>query len=177
MKIQHTLCLLLLMSALSCVRPQERLQKEIETAAAALDSTAGTTPSQERVDALVQLCIAYADQYKDDTLAPVYLFKAGELSIASGQFDKALELFGRVQRYPNNNKVAEALFLQGFVSENHLNNKEAAKNYYTRFLQQYPQHALSDDARLLLQQLTLSPEDLMRMFEQQNMQGGVAGPL
>ncbi|MBL7923513.1 MAG: tetratricopeptide repeat protein [Bacteroidia bacterium] len=167
----RSLSLVLLISLtflMACVRPQEGLRKKIEAAESLLRLDSVPVPDYGKADSLVVLYLSYADAYQDDTLSPSYLFKAGELSVATGQFDRAIELFGRVQRYPNYNKIASALFLQGFVSDNHKRDTVMARQYYTRFLDQYPKHELADDARVLLQQLSLSPEALIELFEKQN---------
>ncbi len=152
----------------SCSRPQEKLQREIEREEAGLYVDSLPVPDQKKTENMIKLYLQYTDAYQDDTLSASYLFKAGELYVATGAFEKALETFGRVQRYPNYNKVASALFLQGFVAENHLHNREKAREYYEKFLMLYPDHELADDTRLMIQQLSLNPEELIEMFEEKN---------
>ena len=152
----------------ACTRPQVGLQEKITKAEAALDLDSMPVPNKEKATELIKMYLDYADNYKDDTLSPSYLFKAGEMSIAVVKFDQSIELFGRVQRYPNSNKAGSALFMQGFVAENHKQDVEQAKVFYQKFLEKYPDHVLANDCRMLLQQLSLSPEALIEMFEKQN---------
>ena len=152
----------------SCVRPQVNLQKEIEKEEAALNFDSMPVPDRAKAEHLIALYLKYANAYQDDTLSPSYLFKAGEMNVSVGKFNEALDLFGRVQRYPNYHNVAAALFLQGFVAENHLRDTTKARNYYEKFLDTYPQHELANDARTMLQQLSLSPEALIELFEKNN---------
>lgn len=157
--------LTLLMSA--CIRPQVKLQKEIESGEALLNLDSIPVPDPQKAKKLIDLYLKYANDYQDDTLSPAYLFKAGELYVATGDYKSAMENFNRVQRYPNFRKVAVALFLQGFVAENHMHDTVLAKNYYEKFIGKYPNHELADDAKMMLQQISLSPEALIKMFEEQ----------
>ncbi len=157
------LCALWLLNA--CVRPQEKLQREIEKEESGLSLDSSPVPDKTKAQQMIELYQQYATAYPDDTLSPAYLFKAAELNLAIGQFNPAMDLFNRVQRYPNFKKVATALFLQGFIAENHLHDTEKAKAIYEKFLRLYPEHELAADVRLMLQQLSLSPEALIRMFE------------
>ena len=157
-----------LCALVACTRPQVSLQEKISVAENALDLDSMPIPSKNKATELIKMYLDYADNYKDDTLSPSYLFKAGEMSIAVGKFDQSIELFGRVQRYPNSNKAGSALFMQGFVAENHKQDVEQAKVFYQKFLEKYPDHVLANDCRMLLQQLSLSPEALIEMFEKQN---------
>lgn len=152
----------------ACTRPQVSLQEKISEKEKALDFDSLPVISKEKAAELIKMYLEYADNYKDDTLSPAYLFKAGELNISIGKFDDAIDLFGRVQRYPNSNKAGSSLFMQGFVAENHKQDVEQAKVYYQKFLEKYPDHVLANDCRMLLQQLSLSPEALIEMFEKQN---------
>lgn len=168
MNVKNWFLLMGLCALVACTRPQESLQEKISVAENALDLDSTPIPSKNKATELTKMYLDYADNYKDDTLSPSYLFKAGEMSIAVGKFDQSIELFGRVQRYPNSNKTGSALFMQGFVAENHKQDVEQAKVFYQKFLEKYPDHVLANDCRMLLQQLSLSPEALIEMFEKQN---------
>ena len=168
MNIKNWFLLMGLCALVACTRPQVSLQEKISVAENALDLDSTPIPSKNKATELIKMYLDYADNYKDDTLSPSYLFKAGEMSIAVGKFDQSIELFGRVQRYPNSNKAGSALFMQGFVAENHRQDVEQAKVFYQKFLEKYPDHVLANDCRMLLQQLSLSPEALIEMFEKQN---------
>jgi tetratricopeptide (TPR) repeat protein len=168
MNVKNWFLLMGLCALVACTRPQVSLQEKISVAENALDLDSTPIPSKNKATELIKMYLDYADNYKDDTLSPSYLFKAGEMSIAVGKFDQSIELFGRVQRYPNSNKTGSALFMQGFVAENHKQDVEQAKVFYQKFLEKYPDHVLANDCRMLLQQLSLSPEALIEMFEKQN---------
>ena len=99
----------------ACVRPQEKLQKEIEASEQALTAVGDAMPSIERSDSLIKMYLHYADQYKDDTLSPVYIFRAADLCMKTGRYEQAVAHYGQVQRYKGFRKLGEALFLRGGI--------------------------------------------------------------
>ena len=163
-----TLLLSLFMLA-ACSRPQEKLQKDITQQESYFQNQENSIPSTGKADTLIGMYLSYADQYQDDTLSPEYLFRAGDLSIGLGKFTQAQDLLGRVERYPNYQKLPQVTFLQGFVAENHMGDTATARVHYERFLDKYPDHPLAKDARAAIEHMGMSPEDLIRQFEQNNL--------
>ena len=159
------LLFLMLLSA-SCIRPQVKLQKEIKVKESFLMADTSIIPERQKANDMIKLYINYADKFQDDTASGTYLFKAGDLAFKVRQPAQAVELFGRVQRYPTNQNVAVSLFLQGFIAETELNDKTQAKKYYESFLQKYPQHDLAGDVQITLANLGKSDEELVREFEE-----------
>lgn len=108
----------------------------------------------------------FANKYPDDEMAPEFLFKAGQRCNVSGDHAKAIDLFQQVMdKYPKHKIAEEALFLQGYVYENSLNDFENAKKKYTEFIDRYPQSELKEDALFSIKNLGKSPEQL---FEEMN---------
>lgn len=116
-----------------------------------------------------QLILAYeefAKFYDKDTLTPGFLFNAGELAMALNLGAKAVGLFEKVRtQYPTYEKAPACLFLQGFVFETQLFNNEKAKEKYSQFIKEYPNHELADDAQASINNLGKSLEDLVKEFE------------
>lgn len=155
----------LLLFSVSCTRPQVKLQQEITAAEQKIrpDSIPFLKPAE--VDELVTLYEQYAGEFPDDTLSADYLFRAGQLCVSSGRYEMAITIYGKVLRYMNYRNVAAAQFMQGFVADNHLRDTTRARMYYEKFLLRYPQNPLSNDVRLLLEQMSSSPEQLIQLFE------------
>ena len=108
----------------------------------------------------------FVQTYPQDTLAPAYLFKAAELAMAIRSSAKAIELYGKVYNdYPDNPKAGTSLFLMGFVNDDQVKNLAEAQKYYRRFIAEFPEHNLIDDAAFSLQNLGKSDEDIIREFE------------
>ena len=88
-------------------------------------------------------------------------------------FDMAYQFMGKEQwsesekhfqkildEYPEGEFSSKALFMIGFVNANYLKNYDKAQQYYTDFLQKYPNHDLSDDAKYELENLGKDINDL-----------------
>ena len=72
--------------------------------------------------------IHYADTYKEDTSSASYLFKAADLSNGLGRPLEAIKIYERMRKlYPDYRKSSVALFMQGFIYETAVHDKEKAK--------------------------------------------------
>jgi TolA-binding protein len=110
----------------------------------------------------------FAEKYPDDTLAPAYLFKAGDLSNGMRRYKEAIDLFAQfLKKYPDHRKASVSLFMQAFIYDNNLRDVEKAKMLYSEFLQKHPDHPLAASAKASLQQLNmgLTDEQLIKLFE------------
>ena len=116
---------------------------------------------------LIGLYSAYAKQNPDDELSPDYLFKAADISMNLNRPVQTIKLFDNIlTTYPNNEKTPTALFLKAFVYEDQMKDYDKAREFYTLFLEKYPNNELSDDAEVSLKNLGKTPEELIREFEQ-----------
>lgn len=57
------------------------------------------------------------------------------------------------ERFPQSPRVAEALFMIGFEKAEKIGDLPGAREAFTRFLAEYPQHAMSESARAMLRDL------------------------
>lgn len=128
---------------------------------------------EEKFSQLLSAYTEFAEKNPSDTLSPEYIFRAGQLAMSLGQYDKSLQLFARlVNKYPTFRKTPDAYFMMGFVYENNLNNLEKAGQIYREFMERYPTHEFADDAAVSLENLGKSPEELLKYFESLNQQAG-----
>jgi outer membrane protein assembly factor BamD (BamD/ComL family) len=89
-----------------------------------------------------------------------YYTKANEL-MSQEQWEEAEQNFQSIiDKYPDGEYSAKAVFMIGFINANYTNNLEKAKEYYHKFLEKYPNHDLADDARYELENLGKSIDDL-----------------
>ncbi len=135
-----------------------------------LRQNSGTSLDTAKINTFVQNAETLAERFPQDSLAPLYLFKAAELRHASGKWAEAIELWGTVDtKFKNYQRSPEALFMQGFVSENDLQNRKQAIRYYEVFLAKYPQHPMAEDAKVLIENLKkgVTDQELIEQFEQQ----------
>jgi len=121
--------------------------------------------AQKYVDA----CEAYAIGFSKEEMAPEYLYRAAEMARTLKTYPKALSIFDWIEeKYPNFEKTPTTVFLKGFMLENELNNKEAARDVYNRFLTKYPKSDLVDDVTFLLENIDKTDEEIMKMIDEKS---------
>ena len=154
------------MLLISCGNEKQKMQYQISSSEQKLknDSTTTVIDKQKAADVIHQY-LAYADKFQDDSMSAEYLFRAADVTNGIRQPDKAIELYQRVQRFQTYSKAPIALFLQGFIAETELRDTQKAKEYYEKFLKQYPNHNLANDVQVTLANLGKSPEELIKEFE------------
>jgi TolA-binding protein len=142
----------------------KRLEKKISDENFSLDETGIGLANQ-----LIQAYIAFADSHKDSPQAPGFLYRAADLSLNINQSKQSVDLYNRIiYQYPDYEKVPECLFLMGYIYENYFQELGKAKEIYESFLSRYPNHDFADDARISIENLGKSPEELIRFFEEKN---------
>lgn len=128
------------------------------------------TTNQEAVANAIETFNKFAKQNPDDPKAPEYLFKALEISINTKQDPVQSILFceNLVEKYPEFDKNPVALFmLASFVYDDQLNDLDMTRDTYQRIVDNYPDSPFARDAAISIQQLGMSPEELIKMFEAQ----------
>jgi tetratricopeptide (TPR) repeat protein len=118
---------------------------------------------------LVSAYLDFADKHKESAEAPDYIYKAADLSLNLNNSKQSLDLYNRIiYQYPDFRKVPECLFLIGYIYENYFQELGKAREIYQSFLSKYPDHDFADDARISIENLGKSPEELIRSFEEKN---------
>ena len=127
------------------------------------------TYDKEKSKELITLYVEYAKENPKDTLAPKYLFHAGELAMSLSFGNEAIQYFNGVNvDFPNYEKAPTALFLEAFVYETQIFDTQKAGEIYKQFVAKYPKHELADDAQASINNLGKTPEELVKEFEAQN---------
>jgi len=76
--------------------------------------------------------------------------------------EKSAKLFREVcDKYPKSPEAPKALFTSAFILANQLGKFTEATETYNLFLQKYPNHELAKSARLELDMMGLSPEEII----------------
>jgi len=89
-----------------------------------------------------------------------YYNKANEL-MSSEKWGEAEENFQKIlDDFPEGEHTAKAMFMIGFINANYTDNLDKARDYYTKFLEKYPDNDLADDARYEIENLGKNIEDL-----------------
>ncbi|MFH2095512.1 MAG: hypothetical protein ABIJ16_07400 [Bacteroidota bacterium] len=163
-------CLVILLNA--CVNSPDR-DTEInlisEAESALYKDTMAFYLDMEVARNIINKYVAFADQFPDDTMSAEYLFKAGEVCRAMNLGEESIRYYERVYSdFPAFEKAPYCLFLKAFVYENIVMDMMKAKEFYTLFIEEFPEHEFADDARALIKNLGKTPEELIRSFEEQN---------
>ena len=81
---------------------------------------------------------------------------------------KAVEFFQKVfVNYPKYESAPAALFMSGFILANNLGNYNEATITYKKFLEAYPTNEFADDAKGELDNMGLSPEEIITKHQTQ----------
>lgn len=110
---------------------------------------------------------AYASVCKNDSLAPVFLVKAGQVAQAIGDFNQAQAMLNKcVNGYTQFKNRGAALFMlaQLYDDPKMLNNEEEAKKIYEQILSEYSTTSYATDARAAIQNLGKTDEQLIQEF-------------
>ena len=86
---------LLVLFVTSCVKPQQSMQAQITDMEKVLFSDVSKIPNPAAADSMIKMYVSYADQFQDDTLAPEYLFRAGDIANGIGKPKDAIPSFQR----------------------------------------------------------------------------------
>jgi len=77
--------------------------------------------------------------------------------------EKAIELFKKLHdEYPSSEYAPSGLFMAGFIYANDLQNFSEAEKLYKQFLSEYPDNELAPSAQAELDNLGLSPEEILQ---------------
>ena len=131
----------------------------------------GAKPTKEEVIQLIDAYILFAEQNPDDAQSPDYLFRALDIAVgvnAEGP-DKAIKIADvLIEKYPDFEMTPMAMYLKGFVYENIVGDIRSAEMTYRQFIEKYPESPMVEDVKATLENLGLSPEELIRKFEEAN---------
>lgn len=123
-------------------------------------STVDIGMADEAVAKVLNLYRQFAADFPDDSLAPVYLMRAADVCINTGQSDQAVLLLDSIiTLYPGFDDIAGCCFLRGYALETS-GRYDEAREAYTYFADTYPDHYLADDARKTLPYIGMSPEEM-----------------
>ncbi|HEX2962506.1 MAG TPA: tetratricopeptide repeat protein [Ignavibacteriales bacterium] len=121
----------------------------------------------EAVDAYETL----VKDYPQSPRAPKVLFEIGKLYEGktvknvpeTESLKKAVEYYSRIfKEYPKSAEASTALFMAGFIQANYLKDFNAATASFKQFLSSYPNHEMSPSAQAELDNMGLSPDEILK---------------
>ena len=113
--------------------------------------------------------VEFADNYPGDEQAPDFLFMAARAANGLGQYTKSIKIINRIIRdYDNYDRLVEVYFLKAFTYDEDLNKKPEAKKVYVEIIEKFPKDPLAKEAKILLENLYLSDEEIIKKYQSQN---------
>lgn len=162
-----SLALILLFSACSSPSRDDLYGKIKDAESQLFDQNESFKFNKELANNTILAYENFTKSFPNDSLTPGILFKEADLHRALKEYDAALDIYKKIETdYSSNNKAPHSLFLQGFVYENEVGDLDKAKDRYSKFLEEYPNHELADDVKFSLDNLGKSPEDIIKEFNQ-----------
>ncbi|MFK7809144.1 MAG: tol-pal system YbgF family protein [Saprospiraceae bacterium] len=147
------------------------LKTDIESLINFFAAQSGKSLNKEKASEMIRKSAQFATAFPDDPKASGYLFMSGEVARSIGRYEDAINIFSKVEKdYVDHEKAPSALFLKAFTYEENLNDTALAKKHYNEFLEKYPNHQLAKEVKQLLAVIDVSPEELIKRFQQQNQQ-------
>ena len=129
-------------------------EKNIDQAVTDLESLVKEYPESElSPKALVQLAGIFQNQLVKN-LKP------------TESLDRAQKYYLQVyEKYPESEEAPKSLFMAGYILANDLQKFDDATKNYNLFLQKYPSHPLAVSAKEELDNMGLSPEEILKRTE------------
>jgi len=162
--IISTICLSFILFA--CKPSRDKSVNEIKNLESGLFSEKSLAFNKAKADSLLTLYDNFIVRFPEDSLAPVYLFKAANLTMTAGDGNRSITLLDQfIQKYPDHPKAPVCLFFKAFVYENLLRNLPKAKENYLLYIEKYPNGEFVKDAKMSVKNLGKTPEQMIREFE------------
>ena len=150
----------MLMAACSTPDREKELKNiaEHEQMLSAIDVSSDDNAAME----MLALYRQFANDFPEDNLAPAFMARAADLCINLGKSEDAVNLLDSViTLYPGYEDLAGCYFLKGYAYES-AERYDEAKEAYSYFVENYPDHYLAADTKVMINYIGMSPED---MFE------------
>jgi TolA-binding protein len=120
---------------------------------------------QRSAHMLMDVYKAYVGAFPLDHRSPEFLFRAAGVSRNLKDPEQSIRLYDRiVTDYPNWEKIPETLYMKAFVYDNDLQRKGEAKVAYEKVYNTFPDHDLADQARIAIDNLQYTDEELIERF-------------
>jgi len=125
------------------------------------------TFDRRKAQALVDVYKAYANAYPEDSLAPDYLFRAANVAKSMHEGEESIKLYDRViKNYPSWKRLADVYYLKAFTIDSELDRKGEALMAYKEVIARFPDHAFAKDAKIMIENLQYTDEQLIQRFQQ-----------
>lgn len=149
--------IIVIISFISCKKDQKtELQNEINYREKIFVEAkkGGQQPSKEDYFLIIETYEDYYNNFPEDTLSPLYLYKSAIKFVEIEKYGKAVKNLDLLAKnYNSYKKLPEILFFKAFLQEEKLGENENAIRSYKELIKQFPEDKLSKDAALLIEMI------------------------
>lgn len=164
----------------SCTSKVDQMKKAAETALQQAEQAGNAVAADSVVlQQAMQRVDAFAARFKDDPSVPDMLYRLALVLQQQQKPDQAVAHLRKVHSmYPASPAAHKALFLEGFLLANELNDTAGARAAYTKFLTHFSQwdEKLTRDARFELEHLGKTPEAILEEILKQRKADSTQAP-
>ncbi len=126
-------------------------------------------PDRDLAIEMIGKYVHFANKFPDNQNAAEYYFKAAEIAMNFGQPNNAVKYLTNIEeKYTDFDKYGSSIFLLAHLYNYYLSNNEKAEEYYNKFIDNFPNHALIEDAKAALTFIELTDEQLIDLFSSIN---------
>jgi tetratricopeptide (TPR) repeat protein len=116
---------------------------------------------------LLDIYKAYVAAYPLDNRAPEYLFRAASVARAMKEPRQSIALYDRIiADYQGWERLPDAFYLKAFTIDTELRHKGDAKEAYLKVVYNFPEHPFAQEARIMIDNLEYSDEELIQRFKE-----------
>ena len=116
--------------------------------------------------AMVDVYKAYVAAYPLDSLAPEYLFRAAGTVKSMHDPEGSLKLYDRIIKdYPSWKRNVDVLYMKALTLDDDLDRLGEARVAYQQVINNFPDHPFARDAKVMMQNLGLTDEELIAKFK------------
>ncbi len=154
---------------MSCTFHEKRKNDAADALKKADQSLLSNKPDSALINQAREAVRSFIQRFPDDTLSPAYLFQLALVYEKQRQYDSTMNTLDRIySRYPHSRQASKAVFLEGFLYANVLNDFEKAKKMYQLYLDNYSalDAKMTNDVKMELQNLGKSPEEILKEIQE-----------
>lgn len=144
---------------------QTTIEKNEATLGAAVNTDSLLFVANQSVDYVDVLLVDYPQSEGLDK----YLYYGAKAARVGNQFQKSVDYYDIIiQKFKHYPQLDEVMFLKAFILDEDMQQKDAAKEAYQALIHRFPKSKYAADAQLLMTQLYMSDDDLLRMIKEKN---------
>ena len=168
--MKKNIFVVLLWCLAGCTSTHDKLKEQIGAAlTAANQSVVLNKPDSVNIELATTTINDFVAQFPNDSLAPGFLFELALLYEKEAKYAEAIAVLEKISsKYPDSKQASKAVFLQGFLYANVLNQLDKAKVQYQFYLEKYSNvdAKITSDVQMELQNLGKTPEEILNEIQQ-----------